>query len=51
MKNYTGDVLNFETGAELAMADGIEVSSVVIDDDVAVKDSLFRAAAVSAARI
>jgi dihydroxyacetone kinase len=43
VKNYTGDVLNFETGAELAMADGIEVASVVIDDDVAVKDSLFTA--------
>ena len=43
VKNYTGDVLNFETGAGLAMAYGIEVSSVVIDDDVAVKDSLFTA--------
>jgi phosphoenolpyruvate---glycerone phosphotransferase subunit DhaK len=43
VKNYTGDVLNFETGAELAAADGIEVSAVVIDDDVAVKDSLYTA--------
>jgi dihydroxyacetone kinase-like protein len=43
VKNYTGDVLNFETGAELATADGIEVAAVVIDDDVAVKDSLYTA--------
>ena len=43
VKNYTGDVLNFETGAELAMADGIEVTSVLIDDDVAVKDSVYTA--------
>ena len=39
VKNYTGDVLNFETAAELAAAEGIEVASVVIDDDVAVEDS------------
>ena len=39
VKNYTGDVLNFETAAELAAAEGIEVSAVVVDDDVAVKDS------------
>ncbi len=43
VKNYTGDVLNFEMAAELAQADGIEVASVVIDDDVAVKDSLYTA--------
>ncbi len=43
VKNYTGDVLNFETGAELAAAEGIEVTAVVIDDDVAVKDSLYTA--------
>jgi dihydroxyacetone kinase-like protein len=43
VKNYTGDVLNFETGAELASADGIDVASVVVDDDVAVKDSLYTA--------
>jgi dihydroxyacetone kinase-like protein len=43
VKNYTGDVLNFETAAELASADDIEVRSVVIDDDVAVKDSLYTA--------
>jgi dihydroxyacetone kinase-like protein len=43
VKNYTGDVLNFETGAELAAADGIDVATVVVDDDVAVKDSLYTA--------
>ena len=43
VKNYTGDVLNFETAAELAAADGIPVRSVVIDDDVAVKDSTYTA--------
>jgi phosphoenolpyruvate---glycerone phosphotransferase subunit DhaK len=43
VKNYTGDVLNFETAAELAAAEGIEVQAVVIDDDVAVKDSLYTA--------
>ncbi|MFD1713273.1 dihydroxyacetone kinase subunit DhaK [Amnibacterium flavum] len=43
VKNYTGDVLNFETAAELAAAEGIEVRAVVVDDDVAVKDSLYTA--------
>ena len=43
VKNYTGDVMNFEMAAELAQADTIEVESVVIDDDVAVKDSLYTA--------
>jgi dihydroxyacetone kinase-like protein len=43
VKNYTGDVLNFETAAELAQAEGIQVEAVVIDDDVAVKDSLYTA--------
>ncbi|MFG1639895.1 dihydroxyacetone kinase subunit DhaK [Amycolatopsis sp. NPDC049252] len=43
VKNYTGDVLNFETAAELAAAEGLEVRSVVIDDDVAVKDSTYTA--------
>jgi phosphoenolpyruvate---glycerone phosphotransferase subunit DhaK len=43
VKNYTGDVMNFEMAAELAQAEGIEVASVVIDDDVAVKDSLYTA--------
>ncbi|QUH04665.1 dihydroxyacetone kinase subunit DhaK [Saccharopolyspora erythraea] len=39
VKNYTGDVLNFETAAELAEAEGTEVRTVLVDDDVAVKDS------------
>ena len=39
VKNYTGDVMNFETAAELAVAEDVEVESVVIDDDVAVQDS------------
>jgi dihydroxyacetone kinase-like protein len=43
VKNYTGDVLNFEMAAELAMAEGIEVRAVVINDDVAVQDSLYTA--------
>jgi phosphoenolpyruvate---glycerone phosphotransferase subunit DhaK len=43
VKNYTGDVLNFETAAELAAAEDIEVRTVVIDDDVAVKDSTWTA--------
>lgn len=43
VKNYTGDVLNFETAAELAHADGIKVQTILIDDDVAVKDSLYTA--------
>lgn len=43
VKNYTGDVLNFETAAELAAADGIPVQTILIDDDVAVKDSLYTA--------
>lgn len=43
VKNYTGDVLNFETAAELAELEGIEVRQVLVDDDVAVQDSLFTA--------
>jgi dihydroxyacetone kinase-like protein len=43
VKNYTGDVLNFETAAELAHAEGIPVQNILIDDDVAVKDSLYTA--------
>jgi dihydroxyacetone kinase-like protein len=43
IKNYTGDVLNFEMAAELAAADGIEVASVVTNDDVAVQNSLYTA--------
>jgi dihydroxyacetone kinase-like protein len=43
VKNYTGDVLNFEMAAELAAAEGIEVASVVTNDDVAVQDSTWTA--------
>jgi len=44
VKNYTGDVMNFEMAAELAAAEGdVQVRSVVTDDDVAVQDSLFTA--------
>ncbi|MDY6076234.1 dihydroxyacetone kinase subunit DhaK [Mobiluncus sp.] len=41
VKNYTGDVMNFEMAAE--MADGVEVKAVVVADDVAVQDSLYTA--------
>lgn len=43
VKNYTGDVLNFQMAAELLHEDGLEVQAVIIDDDVAVKDSLYTA--------
>ena len=43
VKNYTGDILNFEMAADLSREEGIEVESVVIDDDVAVQDSLYTA--------
>jgi phosphoenolpyruvate---glycerone phosphotransferase subunit DhaK len=43
VKNYTGDVMNFEMAAELSRAEGIEVEAIVINDDVAVKDSLYTA--------
>lgn len=39
VKNYTGDVLNFRLAAEAAQAEGIDVASVLVDDDVAVNDS------------
>src|SRR6195952_4835767 len=43
VKNYTGDVLNFETAADLAAAEDLTVETVVVNDDVAVKDSLYTA--------
>ena len=43
VKNYTGDVLNFETAAELAEAEGVSVRTVLVNDDVAVEDSLYTA--------
>ncbi|SHM99624.1 dihydroxyacetone kinase subunit DhaK [Gracilibacillus kekensis] len=41
IKNYTGDVMNFEMAAELAEVEGINVEKVIVDDDVAVEDSTF----------
>jgi len=41
VKNYSGDIMNFEMAADLAHEDGTQVESVVVDDDVAVKDSLY----------
>ncbi|WP_349948161.1 dihydroxyacetone kinase subunit DhaK [Lacrimispora sp. BS-2] len=41
VKNYTGDVMNFEMAAEMAEMEGIQVKYVVTNDDVAVKDSLY----------
>jgi dihydroxyacetone kinase-like protein len=43
VKNYTGDVMNFDLAAQLTEAEGIPVKAVVIADDVAVKDSLYTA--------
>jgi dihydroxyacetone kinase-like protein len=43
VKNYTGDVMNFEMAAELAKGEGIDVEAVVTNDDVAVQDSLYTA--------
>ncbi len=43
VKNYTGDIMNFEMAADMARDEGIEVTSVVIDDDVAVQNSLYTA--------
>lgn len=43
IKNYSGDIMNFELAAELAEMEGIEVEYVVVKDDVAVEDSTFSA--------
>ena len=43
VKNYTGDVLNFRLAAELAEDEGVEVATVLLDDDCAVQDSLYTA--------
>ncbi|MEO3762488.1 dihydroxyacetone kinase subunit DhaK [Streptomyces sp. B8F3] len=43
VKNYTGDVLNFDMAADLAQDEGIQVAKVLVDDDVAVTDSLYTA--------
>jgi phosphoenolpyruvate---glycerone phosphotransferase subunit DhaK len=41
IKNYTGDIMNFEMAAEMAEAEGINVAKVVVNDDVAVEDSTY----------
>lgn len=41
IKNYAGDVMNFEMAMELAELEGIAVASVIVDDDIAVEDSTF----------
>ncbi len=41
IKNYTGDVMNFEMAAEMAQMEGIQVKQVVVNDDVAVDGSLY----------
>ncbi len=43
VKNYTGDVMNFEMAADMAADEGIKVETVVVADDVAVQDSLYTA--------
>ncbi len=43
VKNYTGDVLSFEAAAEMLHEEGVAVQNILIDDDVAVKDSLYTA--------
>jgi dihydroxyacetone kinase-like protein len=43
VKNYTGDVMNFKLAAEDAADEGIDVESILVDDDVAVQDSLYTA--------
>ncbi|ELK56082.1 dihydroxyacetone kinase subunit DhaK [Haloferax volcanii] len=41
VKNYEGDVMNFDTAAEMAGMEGVDVEQVVVNDDVAVEDSLY----------
>ena len=41
VKNYSGDIMNFEMAQELSEMEGIEVASVVVDDDIAVENSLY----------
>ena len=43
VKNYTGDVMNFQMAADMLAGEGIAVEQVVVDDDVAVQDSLYTA--------
>ncbi|MBA1435091.1 dihydroxyacetone kinase subunit DhaK [Bombilactobacillus bombi] len=39
VKNYSGDVMNFDMAQEMAAADGIKVAKIIVDDDIAIKDS------------
>jgi phosphoenolpyruvate---glycerone phosphotransferase subunit DhaK len=41
VKNYSGDLMNFEMASEIVHGEGVPVASVVVDDDVAVRDSLY----------
>ncbi|MFQ9890159.1 MAG: dihydroxyacetone kinase subunit DhaK [Streptococcus sp.] len=41
VKNYSGDIMNFEMAQELAEMEGIDVASIVVDDDIAVENSLY----------
>ena len=43
VKNYTGDILNFDMAKEMAAMDDIQVESVVVDDDIAVENSTYTA--------
>lgn len=43
IKNYTGDVMNFEIAQEFAEAEGIETAAIIVDDDIAMEDSTFTA--------
>ena len=41
INNYTGDRMSFDMGKELAEAEGINIATIIVDDDVAVKDSTY----------
>jgi dihydroxyacetone kinase-like protein len=43
IKNYSGDVMNFEMAKDMAEMEGIEVETIIVDDDIAVEDSTFTA--------
>jgi dihydroxyacetone kinase-like protein len=41
IKNYTGDVMNFEMAGEMAQGEGIDVAQVIVNDDIAVENSTY----------
>lgn len=41
IKNYSGDIMNFEMAAEMAELEGINVKKIIVDDDIAVKNSTY----------